>query len=199
MNLRLFLAITPPASVLNEVATIQAQAKETLSGRGFRWPTREKWHITLQFLGRVPSESVESLAGNLRAITPHQPFLMKLAAPGAFPSLRRPRVLWLGFGGEDTALHGLHSDVIQSTSSIIASGESRNFTPHLTLARIIEPLHPRQLRAVAEWAASTQPRDVSWTVEGFELWQSTLEPGGSKYARLASFPLGLALEAGSGS
>lgn len=189
MNVRLFIAITPPVAVRDEIAAIQADAKKTLSGRTFRWQPPEKWHITLQFLGNVRSDLIDDLTARLSAIPQRPPFPLTLAAPGAFPSFRRPRVLWLGFTGDLIALSDLHADITVAASLVPPADESQGFIPHLTLARIEAALHPSQLQILTKWSTAVRPVPSSWIVEEFELWQSTLDRGGSRYTRLSAFSL----------
>jgi 2'-5' RNA ligase len=49
--LRLFVAIAPPAGVLD---ALDARAAPLRTARGdLRWTSREAWHVTLAFLGEV--------------------------------------------------------------------------------------------------------------------------------------------------
>src|SRR5207245_3436779 len=45
---RLFVAAIPPVAVLDQVAALPRPEVE-----GLRWTTRDQWHVTLRFLGRV--------------------------------------------------------------------------------------------------------------------------------------------------
>lgn len=187
--MRLFLAITPPPEILENVSAVQAQARAQLSFRGLRWERPEKWHITLQFLGSLDESLVPSLCAALAEIRHPPPFRAALAAPGAFPTMSRPRVLWLGLGGELAALHLLHGGIVGATSTFASGAETRKFTPHLTLARIPQPLRTPEIKAIEAWSQSVQPPSASWIVQEFELWQSTLGSGGSSYTLVQSFPL----------
>ncbi|MGV3531818.1 MAG: RNA 2',3'-cyclic phosphodiesterase [Chthoniobacteraceae bacterium] len=187
--MRLFLAITPPPEILENVAAVQAQARAQLSFRGLRWERPEKWHITMQFLGSLEESLVPSLCAALAETRHPPPFRAILAGPGAFPTMRRPRVLWLGLGGELAALHLLHDGIVAATSTFVSHAETRKFTPHLTLARIQQPLRKPEIKAIEAWAQSVQPPSTSWIVQEFELWQSTLGSGGSAYTLVQSFPL----------
>lgn len=187
--MRLFLAITPPPEVRETIASIQAQARTHLPFRGLRWERPEKWHITMRFLGTVDEALVPKLCTALAELQTPAPFSVVTGGPGAFPSMRRPRVLWLGLAGDLDALHLLHAGIHTATSPLIPPTETRPFTPHLTLARISQPLRASQISAIQEWANAADVSANAWVVHEFELWQSTLGSGGSQYTLLRSFPL----------
>jgi len=64
--------------------------------------------------------------------------------------------------------------------------ETREFNPHLTLARFERPGDAEPVRrALAESAAIEFGRSVE---REFYLYQSKLGPGGAKYMRIAAFP-----------
>jgi 2'-5' RNA ligase len=188
VTIRLFVAITPPPAILENVAALQAQARAQLTFRGIRWERSEKWHITMQFLGDLDDTAVAPLCAALGAIQQPSVFRASLSRAGAFPNMRRPRVLWLGLDGDLAALHLLHGE-IQSATSTFVPAEKRAFTPHLTLARIPQPLRPFETKAIEAWAQGVVPASDTWLVEEFQLWQSTLGSGGSRYTLVQNFPL----------
>ena len=59
-----------------------------------RWVTRAQFHITLRFLGEQTRETIEQVKKALAPIR-FAPFGMELSYAGAFPNMKRPRVLWL--------------------------------------------------------------------------------------------------------
>jgi 2'-5' RNA ligase len=65
--------------------------------------------------------------------------------------------------------------------------ETKPFRPHLTLARIREPEPLDQLQRTI---ASLASNDFGvFQATEFHLYRSVLQPGGSVYTKLASFPL----------
>ena len=56
--MRLFVAVWPPPEVLDLVAEIDRPALA-----GVRWTTRDQWHVTLRFLGRM--DGIEAAAARL--------------------------------------------------------------------------------------------------------------------------------------
>ena len=59
---------------------------------------------------------------------------------GAFPNGRSPRVVWVGLGGDVGALAGVKHAVEEAAAELGFSKETREFTPHMTLARVRHPL-----------------------------------------------------------
>jgi 2'-5' RNA ligase len=94
-TVRLFAGIP-----LDEAArTYVASAVEELvrAGVSLKWVRRENWHVTLAFLGEVAEPRIVSVRGAfVRAAAACAPFVIRLASIGAFPSLRRPRAVYVG-------------------------------------------------------------------------------------------------------
>jgi 2'-5' RNA ligase len=166
---RLFVAVWPPDDVLDEVARL---ARPPVAG--LRWTGREHWHVTLRFLGPVkdPSVVVEALRG-VRA-GPAEAVLGP--AVGRFGN----RVLHVPVSG----LEAVAEEVVASTAGIGRPPEDREFSGHLTLARVAKgarvDLGPRAGDAVSG----------RWTVRRLCLVESRLSPAGARYEVLESVALG---------
>lgn len=187
---RTFVAITPSGEILDAVQEKVADLKRQLDSREIRWERRDKWHITLRFLGDVPSSEVPALSSALEtACAAHGVFSAKAVGVGAFPSLKRPRILWTGIEDQDGALASLQQAVAETSTPFMAKEDEKRFRPHLTIARI----KTEHRRILAQVEPAIQPwRNAefgSWEVDNVELWRSTLETGGSQYELLARFPL----------
>lgn len=75
----------------------EVSARLRAAGVSARFEAPEKLHITLAFLGWVDAENVAPIGQTVQAIAEaHQPFDLRLDTISAFPSERRPRVIWLG-------------------------------------------------------------------------------------------------------
>ena len=86
---RAFVALVPPDEVLDDVAAL-AGALDLADARG---TTRPQWHVTLQFLGN--QADIDAVGDALEGL-PVAPARVRLGGGGAFPKVRRGRVLWLG-------------------------------------------------------------------------------------------------------
>jgi RNA 2',3'-cyclic 3'-phosphodiesterase len=187
-RVRAFLAICLPDDLLSKIV----QQQETLAqrlGTAVRWTRREQLHLTLRFLGNVQCGDIETLQQAMnRSIAGVQPFSLSLGAIGCFPSFRRPSVVWIGVQGELESLGKLHHQVARETMQFGSHSESRDFKPHLTIARLKAAGSHGQRVGDAVKSMQTQ-RLGSWTVRELTLFRSELHPQGSIYTPLASVAL----------
>ena len=96
--MRLFVAIAPPAAVLDDLDALAAPLR---TGRqDLRWTSREAWHVTLAFLGQVDEVAAARLLPRLeRAARRYHAFGLAFSGAGAFPAATRANVLWSGLSG----------------------------------------------------------------------------------------------------
>jgi RNA 2',3'-cyclic 3'-phosphodiesterase len=111
-----------------------------------------------------------------------------LSGLGAFPNLRVPRVVWMGVQ-QDPRLELVHHDVEAACAANAYPFEARAFRPHITLARLREPLPLANARALALAARAVVYKGMQ-QVNALSLIESTLGPGGPRYTKVASIPLG---------
>jgi 2'-5' RNA ligase len=103
---------------------------------------------------------------------------------GAFPSLRSPRVVWVGLFPA-APLQALHEAVERKLEGA-APPDGKRFSPHLTIARLDGTPGP----AVREWIAAREPfATEEWTAAAFSLYASTLAPSGAIHRELERYPL----------
>lgn len=97
----------------------------------------ENYHITLKFLGETDRGTLDRLAADFRALDPGAPALpVTLRGLGAFPDLRRARVLWCGLGLDLSAMERVRLLIEDLSEKRGFAKEPRPFQPHLTLARV---------------------------------------------------------------
>lgn len=182
--MRLFVALAPPAAVLDE---LDAACTPLRAGRqDLRWTSREAWHVTLAFLGEVTETSTSRLLPRLeRAARRHQQFSLAFAGAGAFPGAGRANVLWTGLSGDRRALADLAASVSAGATRAGAEppDKGRRFKPHLTLARCRAPVDVRTIVARLD-GYQGQP----WTAEEIFLIHSRLG-GRPRYETLGCWPL----------
>jgi 2'-5' RNA ligase len=180
--MRLFVAVHVP-DALQELLESDVVARLRPALPSARWTRREGRHLTLKFLGEVPEQRVAALAeavGN--AVRRHRGFSAAFARVGAFPSLRRPRVLWIGLGEGDAPMAALARDVDEAVEPFGFEREKRPFAAHLTLARFKVPAPVGSLPAVA---VPSSP----FVVDEVVLFRSQLRRDGAIYTAVARFPL----------
>lgn len=180
------MAVPLPAErreALHEAAApLRAQAPD------LRWTPAERLHLTVKFLGDTPADLVAPLGDAIRDVAArHGDVPLVLRGAGAFPTLRRPRVVWCGVEA-DPRLELLHHDVEEACASLGFAVEGRAFRPHVTLARVKAPLDAVTSRALAK-AMSRFTYEDEGTASSLDLMESTLTRDGSRYRCLLAAPL----------
>ncbi|HET6406171.1 MAG TPA: RNA 2',3'-cyclic phosphodiesterase [Candidatus Thermoplasmatota archaeon] len=184
MPFRGFAAVPVPAepplvALLEELGRLQADVRPV---------DPAQLHFTLSFLGQLPDEAREPLAAALAdAARPLAPFQLTLHGVGAFPSARRPRVVWAGVR-DPRPMVELALRTRDAFAATGHRGDEKDFRAHLTLARVksergVEEL-VRFLRAHGDHALPTVE------VREARLYKSVLGPHGPTYETLATAPLG---------
>jgi 2'-5' RNA ligase len=103
---------------------------------------------------------------------------------GAFPSNRKPRVLWLGLVAPP-ALASLHHELDVATSRLGYASEERGFSPHLTIGRVRQGAASAGLQRVRDQLEKTAVGALgSLHVGAVHLFKSELQPSGSVYTKL---------------
>ena len=93
--MRLFAAVPLDDEARNYVRDVVSSLVR--AGVEARWVRQENWHATLAFLGEVDSADVRRVRATfVDAATRCGSFMLQLSTVGAFPNLRRPRVLFVG-------------------------------------------------------------------------------------------------------
>jgi 2'-5' RNA ligase len=185
---RLFFAVEMPEAVRAGAEAVQRQLAR-LVGDAVKWVERENLHVTLKFVGYVPACRVEAVVEVGRgAATKGRGVVLRVVGAGAFPSLRRPRVLWLGLTGSLEPL----AAVAQSLDTCLAQQglappDNRPFQPHLTLGRVRPGRQIANLGAALQELASLDLGPVE--VRELVLMRSHLRPEGPVYEAVARFPL----------
>ncbi len=186
---RLFVALEIPDTVRQYLEGIQANLRR--AGTPVKWVRPEGIHLTLKFLGDVASHRAEELTRALeKAVTGCAPFQLQPAEVGAFPSVRNPRVIWVGLEGESAALNGLHKGVERAMRKRGFPGERRPFTPHLTLGRVRRDATRSDLEALGRAMVDLDAEVCApWDVASLALIRSQLFPDGARYTILSRIPL----------
>jgi 2'-5' RNA ligase len=161
---RAFIAVTLPAEVRVAVERVQRELKAAVRGNAVRWTPSEQVHLTLKFLGNVAADSLPDLESAVRhACADAAPFELTAGGLGAFPSEQRPRVLWVGVGGEVEALRQLEQAVARETAAW-GEREDKPFHPHLTLGRV-KTTRLRELRELSHgWLTVKASHLGGWRV-----------------------------------
>jgi 2'-5' RNA ligase len=185
-SMRSFLAVDPPREIIDAIVTIQDRLRKAIQG-DIRWVRPQGIHLTLKFFGTISESDVANISRVVNKTTSTiAPFTLCIKRVGAFPDVKRPRVLWLGMGGDVDTLIRLQKEVDADLQKCGFEKEDRPFRPHLTLARIKEP---RGLIGLAKIMDKGEDYEVgSFSTAGLNLFKSDLTPKGAVYTKLAYFP-----------
>jgi 2'-5' RNA ligase len=178
--MRLFAAVPLPEPARGEVARLLGRLRE--SPLPVRWVHEEGAHLTLKFFGEVVPERLEVIEEAVRfAATGTGALALRLAGLGAFPSLARPKVLWLGLESPP-GLELLQDRLERGGEAIGFPPEGAPFQPHVTLGRVREGQRCPP-RALAEFGDSYER--LPFLATEVVLFESVLTTRGPQYqARL---------------
>ena len=181
--MRLFTGIDlAPEILLRLERLITALRPEAL----IKWSPLDNLHVTIKFIGEWPESDLDRLHEVLASLPPREPFSVEIRDLGWFPNERSPRVLWAGIHGGE-ALESLAQDVEQRLETLGINKEGRVFAPHLTLARIKNPVPLQRLRQKVK---EMQPAALGhFSVSRFVLFRSEPGSNASIYRRLREYAL----------
>ena len=186
-NIRAFLAIDPPAVVLENIQAMQNRLKKGIRGV-IRWVRPEGIHLTLKFFGDVSARDVEDISEAVaKRTTAVPPFALEVRGMGAFPDATRPRIIWLGITGQMGHLLSLQKDLEEEFSILGFPKEDRPFRAHLTMGRVKVPKGIIGLAAAVDDGGKLTAGN--FTVGEVTLFKSSLSPQGAIYTSLVVFPL----------
>jgi len=183
--IRSFIAVDLEPHVLDAVRTVQAELAR--AGADVRWVRPTGMHVTLKFLGAVEPARLERVHAALVDCVGRFPASpVQVRGLGAFPTLRRPRVVWAGLTGP--GLTDLAAEVDKGLVPLGFAAEKRAFTPHVTLGRVNSP---RGWPGLEERLQAHRDDDFGASaVNAIVVYSSTLHRDGAVYAPLWTISLG---------
>jgi RNA 2',3'-cyclic 3'-phosphodiesterase len=190
-QIRSFIAIELSEEAKEGLARLRKELERD-EHKFVKWVDPGGIHLTLKFLGNIPSKRVAEITEAIEeAAQGISPFHLEISGLGAFPSLRQARVFWVGIGGEVDKLSRLQQNIDSALAALGFAKEERSFVPHLTLARIREGASPLERRNFGELVGSTTFEDKYHVkVEAIRLMRSQLMPAGAIYTCLSAVGLG---------
>lgn len=137
-KVRAFIAFDLSSGSQSNVNRLLETLQNDPHGGQVKWMVPDLMHITLHFLGQIPSRDVVPLCRLLDNVGKKiPPFRVMLKGLGGFPNNRRPKILWAGMTEGAEPLEKLH-DALATRLEEMGEyrRESRGYTPHLTLGRL---------------------------------------------------------------
>lgn len=165
--MRLFVAIWPPTEVLDVLERLPRPDHPNV-----RWTPRDRWHVTLRFLGEVDDAEAPALGQAVEAVAARHPARQVTLGPATTRLSRSVLVVPV------TGLDDLGAAVAAATSGIGAPPEDRPFSGHLTLARA-------RGRGAVPVALAGDAVGAAWLVGEVAIVRSRLGAGGARYETVA--------------
>jgi RNA 2',3'-cyclic 3'-phosphodiesterase len=177
--LRLFVALDLPQAAKRSLEPLAKGLGDV------RWLAPEQQHLTLRFIGDVDNGVLHDIAEAL-ATVPARPFELTLKGLGHFPPRGEPRVLWVGVD-RSPELANLKRRIDRALREVGMPPDARKFAPHITIARMREPLSPTRLGTYL--TRHSLYRSAPFPVSGFHLYSSWLRSDGAEHQIEASYEL----------
>jgi len=176
--MRLFVALNLPKKEKDRIYRGARALRE--SELPVSWVEPDQYHITLKFLGEVSEDRIGAVEQAIERVAVTTGALdLAVSGFGAFPTIRRPQVIWVGV--EPTpALRCLKQDIEWALTDCGFTRETRAFHPHLTLGRAEALNGAGAFRGLDERAAALAYKGKI-QVRNLDLMRSHLSKAGARY------------------
>jgi 2'-5' RNA ligase len=136
-SIRTFIAVDLSPGVRAKAAQLIRKLSFFDDDVQINWVEPQNMHITLKFLGDVPDYDVPQAIRQVQAAAEgFGEFTIRCGGAGAFPSIDKPRTVWLGLTEGADELEELKDRLDDSLAKMRFPRENRRFAPHVTLGRI---------------------------------------------------------------
>jgi 2'-5' RNA ligase len=181
LGIRSFVSVdVDDSKALDALELAQSCLENT--GADLKLVERENIHLTMRFLGDVHENLLDEVIDLFSCIVTEK-FSMKLIGLGVFPSIRRPRVVWVGITKGAEELNGIFESLEPKLVELGFKREKRGFKPHITIARVRSGRNRDLL--VQEVLRGGEETFGEFTICSVKLKKSVLTPRGPIYTTLA--------------
>ena len=185
--IRSFIAVKIPSGSEDRLRAAEEQLRAAEAS--VKWVDPDSFHITLRFLGEVEEARLSALWGSVyQSLDGSLSFTMRFLGVGAFPNIKRPRVIWAGVTEGAEEMRELAARVEQACAGHGFEAEERPFRAHLTLGRVRRPESNVKLAAAMAELSDAELGEVH--VDRVVLMKSELTRSGAVYHILEERPLG---------
>lgn len=184
--MRAFLALTLPKKERTRIHRSARPLRER--ELPVRWIDVENYHVTLKFLGDIRGTRIDTVKDVMRRVADATaPFRARIGVFGAFPTIRRPEVLWVGVEASPE-LRCLKQDLEWGLAGHDFERETRAFHPHITLGRASPDAGAGAFRGVDDLVADLE-HDGDFLVRAVDLLQTHRTRDGVRYTSVDSVRL----------
>ena len=189
-QIRSFIAIELPDELKLALTRLQDKLRQH-HPPWIKWVDPQRIHLTLKFLGNIGVDKISRITVAMEAaVQGISPFHLQVTNPSAFPNLKRVQVVWVGVGGETERLKELQQRLESHLVPLGFSAEAREFTAHLTLARLRNQATPDERQKIGQLIAATRFETAhTIEVEAINLMKSQLTREGAIYSKIYSVGL----------
>jgi RNA 2',3'-cyclic 3'-phosphodiesterase len=182
--IRSFIAIPLNPEIISRIEKTQKELK-TLPA-DVKWVNPKSIHLTLKFLGNIDEGKVEVIAQGIQnGMRGFKLWSATVKNVGAFPSLRSPRVVWVGIEDQGGQLVRLQNQIEKKMANLGFEKEKRAFSPHLSLGRVRSP---RGKDDLVKYLFDERERVFGEiNIDRIILFKSELKPTGAIYTALREF------------
>lgn len=179
-TVRAFIAVDIGDEIRGQLDALQRKLKKVHAD--VRWVRPANIHLTLAFLGEVPTDKIDILGPVLDTeLSGVQPFSLKSSGTGYFGRAGRPRVIWAGVQ-DCPSLMAVQTKTVRALLNAGIECDNKPFSPHLTLGRVKAPDHTESLLEKLEKYKDSELGQTA--VNTVNLMKSRLTPQGAEYTVL---------------
>lgn len=187
-SIRAFIAIPIPQDIREYIGKIIENFQRELPENSIKWVQPDNIHLTLQFLGDISNSTLNDLVEKLED-DKFFSFNLEITQIGAFPSIFKPRVVWIGVSKSER-LNNVALYIQNLTRSLQIETDNKPFSPHFTIARIKPGIKENTLDSLKKLLIKSREIErILFNVNNYCLYQSKLTPNGPIYSVLQSYNL----------
>ncbi|WP_312095667.1 RNA 2',3'-cyclic phosphodiesterase [Niallia sp.] len=165
-----FIGIKPDIHVISKLENISKELQQKFPFK--KWVHPLDFHITLAFLGSASDEKRNKLQTLLEeSFLASEDFQLHIEHIGVFGHHESPRIFWAGVK-EEKKLFDLRNQVFHICREADFQLETRQFHPHLTLARKWDANTVFSEQLLNEYLL---PKDLLFNVNRIHLFQTHME------------------------
>jgi 2'-5' RNA ligase len=176
--------------MLARIDEITTFFKKNTPPKALKWVETDNLHLTIKFIGEINENKVEPAKHILsNALEDQKAFDIEVSGLGMYPNKNNPRVIWLGITG-GKPLVDIFKILDQALTTLDIRPEGRDFTPHLTIARVRRKADKATIIEIGKTYSAFKVEPLgAITIDQVHLYRSDLTPSGPIYSTLHSVPL----------
>ncbi len=187
--MRLFIAVDIDDEIRKSLNDIVQRLKKGIqfTSASPAWVPVENMHITLKFLGETDESMLPKIKDVMNNIALNiTPFEINFEKLGVFPNRHAPKILWTGINNGKDILKTIQQNLEYEMNKLGFDFDDRDFSPHLTLARIKNLRGTKAMMDVVTSHSNFITKNCS--VKELILFQSVLHKTGPEYTKLYLSP-----------